>query len=108
MLYLLQVATHLLTSIKFVEPDSAKIGGVEEGLDSIPANHRNMTKFGSAEDVGFTRVSAQLKVWVEEIGAHHSKRWAFTKPDIDFLSSRIFTDCIQWNKNDAVSLRLVI
>lgn len=38
-----------------------------EEIGSIPADHSNMTKFGSATDIGFRRVSAQLRRWVEEI-----------------------------------------
>ena len=47
--------------------DSAKIGHGKEEIGSIPANHSNMTKFESATDIGFRRVSAQLRRWAEEI-----------------------------------------
>lgn len=50
-----------------VNGDSAKIGDGKEEIGSIPANHSHMTKFESASDVGFKRVSAQLRRWVEQI-----------------------------------------
>jgi hypothetical protein len=56
-----------LFSTIVVEPDSAKIGLANEEVNSIPANHSDMTKFCSAKDVGFKRVSAQLKRWVQAL-----------------------------------------
>ncbi len=50
-----------------VEADSAKIGDGKEEVGSIPADHSNMTKFESTSDVGFRRVSAQLRRWIETI-----------------------------------------
>ena len=50
-----------------VDANSAKIGDRREEVGSIPANHRNMTKFAFATDIGFKRVSAQLRRWVERI-----------------------------------------
>ena len=47
--------------------DSAKIGYVKEEVGSIPENHSNIAKFATASDIGFKRVSAQLRRWVEEI-----------------------------------------
>lgn len=44
-----------------VDADSAKIGNGHEEVGSIPANHSQMTKFGSHQDVGFKRVAAQLR-----------------------------------------------
>ncbi|KAL9037179.1 MAG: hypothetical protein Q9180_003868 [Flavoplaca navasiana] len=49
-----------------VEPDSAKIGDPYEEVGSVPANHRQMTKFASSEDIGFKRIAAQLRRWVHE------------------------------------------
>ncbi|KAH0545460.1 hypothetical protein FGG08_000461 [Glutinoglossum americanum] len=54
-------------STMVVGADSAKIGDRREEVNSIPANHRNMTKFTSATDIGFKRVSAQLRRWVGKI-----------------------------------------
>ncbi|KAL8826465.1 MAG: hypothetical protein Q9191_003783 [Dirinaria sp. TL-2023a] len=51
-------------STMVVDTDSAKIGLGHERNGSIPAEHSNMTKFSSIEDVGFKRVSAQLRRWV--------------------------------------------
>lgn len=50
-----------------VEPDSAKIGDGHEEVGSIPANHSDMTKFESPSDIGFKRVVAQLRRWVQEL-----------------------------------------
>ncbi|KAI9746049.1 MAG: hypothetical protein M1818_000730 [Claussenomyces sp. TS43310] len=52
-----------------VDSDSAKIGHGREEVGSIPANHSNMTKFTGASDVGFKRISAQLRRWVEDLRA---------------------------------------
>lgn len=52
-----------------VKADSAKIGHESEESSSIPADHSHMTKFSSADDIGFRRVSAQLRRWVEEVKA---------------------------------------
>lgn len=56
-----------LTTEQVVDADSAKIGDGKEEVGSIPANHSNMTKFPSASDIGFRRVSAQLRRWIENI-----------------------------------------
>ena len=56
-----------------VDADSAKIGDSKEEVGSIPADHSNMTKFESASNVGFRRVSAQLRRWTEEIRSFHSR-----------------------------------
>jgi len=61
-----------LTSLQIVNGDSAKIGDGREEIGSIPADHSNMTKFGDASDIGFKRVSAQLRRWVEELRANKS------------------------------------
>jgi hypothetical protein len=50
-----------------VEPDSAKMGLAKEEVNSIPANHSDMTKFSSLNDIGFKRVSAQLRRWIQKI-----------------------------------------
>ncbi|KAL6721932.1 hypothetical protein ACLMJK_001037 [Lecanora helva] len=53
-------------STMIVKADSAKIGDATEESSSIPANHHDMIRFGSARDIGFVRVSAQLRRWVEQ------------------------------------------
>lgn len=62
----------LIFSSIVVNADSAKIGDGREEVGSIPANHSNMTKFSSDQDIGFKRVSAQLRRWVEEIKGTNS------------------------------------
>jgi hypothetical protein len=51
-----------------VDNESAQIGHAGEEASSIPKNHREMTKFTSSEEVGFDRVSSQLRRWVRDIG----------------------------------------
>ncbi|KAL8990156.1 MAG: hypothetical protein Q9169_008195 [Polycauliona sp. 2 TL-2023] len=53
-----------------VEPDSAKIGDAHEEVVGIPASHSQMTKFEGARDIGFIRISAQLRRWVHELRVH--------------------------------------
>ncbi|KAH8745131.1 hypothetical protein F5882DRAFT_446468 [Hyaloscypha sp. PMI_1271] len=50
-----------------VDNESAQIGHPGEEVSSIPKNHREMTKFTSPEEVGFDRVSSQLRRWVNDI-----------------------------------------
>jgi hypothetical protein len=50
-----------------VDNESAQIGHPGEEVSSIPKNHREMTKFTSSEEVGFDRVSSQLRRWVNDI-----------------------------------------
>jgi hypothetical protein len=57
----------LLFSTIFVEADSARIGLAREELNSIPENHRNMAKLCSSEDIGFKRVSAQIRRWIQSL-----------------------------------------
>jgi hypothetical protein len=59
----------LIFSTIVVEADSARIGLAREELNSIPANHRNMAKLSSPEDVGFKRVSAQIRRWIQSLPA---------------------------------------
>jgi hypothetical protein len=57
----------LFFSTIVVEADSARIGLAREELNSIPADHRNMAKLSSFEDVGFKRVSAQIRRWIQSL-----------------------------------------
>ncbi|KAL8760155.1 MAG: hypothetical protein Q9184_003412 [Pyrenodesmia sp. 2 TL-2023] len=50
-----------------VDSDSAKIGHAREEYGIIPADHRKMTKYTSLQDIGFKRVSAQLRRWLNDI-----------------------------------------
>lgn len=50
-----------------VDAESAKIGDATEELGSIPSDHSHMTKYKSLDDIGFKRVSSQLRRWIEEI-----------------------------------------
>jgi hypothetical protein len=56
-----------------VDNESAQIGHAGEEVSSIPKNHREMTKFTSSEEVGFDRVSSQLKRWVIEINNNYHR-----------------------------------
>ncbi|TVY26816.1 Protein SERAC1 [Lachnellula hyalina] len=62
-----EVRKYFLFHSMIVDNESAQIGHGEEEVSSIPKNHRDMTKFTSAEEVGFDRVSSQLRRWVKEI-----------------------------------------
>jgi hypothetical protein len=57
----------LFFSTIVVEADSTRIGLAREELNSIPAYHRNMAKLSSFEDVGFKRVSAQIRRWIQSL-----------------------------------------
>jgi hypothetical protein len=59
----------LFFSTIVVESDSARIGLAREELNSIPANHRDMAKLSSLEDIGFKRVSAQIRRWIQSLPA---------------------------------------
>ncbi|KAF5543833.1 sesB-related regulatory [Fusarium mexicanum] len=48
-----------------VNKESATLPGYDHF--SIPANHKDMTKFSSSDDIGFCRVSNVLRRWVREI-----------------------------------------
>ena len=50
-----------------VDADSARIGDGKEEINSIPDDHGNMSKFAGKFDVGFKRVSSQLRRWIEDI-----------------------------------------
>jgi hypothetical protein len=50
-----------------VDADSATIGLSTEETGSIPENHSGMTKFSTKGDIGFQRISAQLKRWTNNI-----------------------------------------
>ncbi|MCJ1292216.1 hypothetical protein MMC34_003766 [Xylographa carneopallida] len=50
-----------------VEHESAKVGDGKEEIGSIPENHRDMSKFQGSSDIGFKRVSAVLRAWIEDI-----------------------------------------
>ena len=58
---------YLLFNVMVVDAFSAKIGHAKEEVGSIPASHSAMSKFRSRQDVGFKRVSAQLRRWIAEI-----------------------------------------
>jgi hypothetical protein len=59
----------LFFSTIVVESDSARIGLAREELNSIPTNHRDMAKLSSLEDIGFKRVSAQIRRWIQSLPA---------------------------------------
>ncbi len=63
----LETRRFFVFSTVVVEADSAKIGHGREEFGSIPANHSQMTKFNKSSNVGFKRVSAQLRRWIREV-----------------------------------------
>ncbi|KAL9584441.1 MAG: hypothetical protein Q9203_004661, partial [Teloschistes exilis] len=58
---------YVMFNTMVVVSDSAKIGDAREKVGTIPANYSKMTKFESSDDVGFKRISAQLRRWVQEL-----------------------------------------
>ena len=52
-----------------VDASSSTIGSGRETRSSLYANHRNMAKYASAEDINFQRVSSILRRWVEPLSA---------------------------------------
>ena len=51
---------------KIVDNDSASLGFPNERLGSIPANHRDMVKFRSREDVGYQRIKDAILDLIED------------------------------------------
>ena len=88
---------YLIFSTIVVNADSAKIGDSREEVSSIPANHSDMTKFSRASDIGFKRVSAQLRRWVEEIRIPDQRRYAATS--VASISDRNFPRTIIADSN---------
>ncbi|SLM40835.1 Ankyrin repeat-containing domain [Lasallia pustulata] len=62
-----------------VNADSAKIGDATEEVGSIPANHSDISKFATASDIGFKRVSSQLRRWIEGTRSREPGAKAFTQ-----------------------------
>ena len=65
----------LVFNTMVVEPDSAKIGDGKEEIGSIPENHRGMSKFASISDLGFKRISAVLRTWIDDIKRFGKSMW---------------------------------
>ncbi|KAI4115486.1 MAG: hypothetical protein LQ345_003915, partial [Seirophora villosa] len=83
------------TFTQVVESDSAKIGHAKEECGIIPADHRNMTKYSGPEDIGFKRVSAQLRRWSENIRAVSGTRTLLTsRSDQQLPTTKVYMVCI--------------
>ena len=52
--------------VRIVEDFSSTIGYMNETRGSLHANHRDMAKFSSADDVKFRRVVSVLRRWIQE------------------------------------------
>lgn len=52
--------------VMIVDDYSSSVGDGMEDCSTIPSNHRDMTKFSSAENTGFVRISAILERWESE------------------------------------------
>ena len=57
-----------------VEPFSAIIGDAREGKEGIHGNHRTMTKFSSAQDQGYKRVSDVIYRFARDAASAPSHR----------------------------------
>jgi hypothetical protein len=64
-----EVRKFFLFHSTIVDAESARFGHVEEEVSSIPKNHREMTKFASPTEIGFERVSSQLRRWVKAMAS---------------------------------------
>ncbi|TVY44095.1 Vegetative incompatibility protein [Lachnellula occidentalis] len=91
-----EVRKYFLFHSLIVDNESAQIGHVGEEVSSIPKNHRDMTKFTSTEEVGFERVSSQLRRWVKEIKGKFEADGELYNPLPQFiLHSRIKTGALE-------------
>ena len=58
-----------------MERHSGQIGNVSEGMGTIPATHKDMSKFDSGLDIGYKRVADVIEDYViEATKAVKSKR----------------------------------
>ncbi|KAH8816957.1 hypothetical protein F5884DRAFT_853390 [Xylogone sp. PMI_703] len=78
-----------------VEADSATIGLAKEETSSIPESHSGMTKYYSEKDIGFKRVSAQVRRWVRALS-----------PNLPNLVDETYNDCVLSLKSATIKLRL--
>lgn len=46
---------------------SSALGYGREVISGIPADHEHMTKFSEPSDIGFKRITATLKRWIDDI-----------------------------------------
>ena len=58
--------------VSIVDASSSTIGCGRETRSGLHANHRNMAKYASAEEINFRRVSTVLQLWVEPLYAHQT------------------------------------
>ena len=59
--------------IRIVDEYSSNIGYPFETVDTIHANHRNMAKFSSIEDIGFQKVASIVRRWIDNISQPRQK-----------------------------------
>ncbi|OBT86647.1 hypothetical protein VE02_04446 [Pseudogymnoascus sp. 03VT05] len=82
------IREELPTAIGMIVPEhSASMDGFHVRKDSIPANHMDMTKFLSPQDIGYRRISSHIVTLVETSKNHEDERtrthlltWAGGKP----------------------------
>ncbi|OBT63079.1 hypothetical protein VE03_07456 [Pseudogymnoascus sp. 23342-1-I1] len=65
------IREELPTAIGMIVPEySASMDGFNVRKDSIPANHMDMTKFLSMQDIGYRRISGHIVSLVEALDGH--------------------------------------
>ena len=70
--------------VTIVDAHSATIGYLHETRGSLYANHRNMAKFPSADDINFRRVAAVLRRWIGQVHDVHHRQQLSIPLDSDF------------------------
>lgn len=63
-----------IQGMEIVESWSSTIGYLHESRSSLHANHRDMTKCSSADDINFIRISSILRRWVDEVESTEAPR----------------------------------
>ena len=59
--------------MSIVDASSYSIGYLYETKSSLYANHRNMAKMSSFNDINFQRVTSVIQRWLDESGERHTK-----------------------------------
>ena len=72
--------------VRIVDVFSSTIGYVKETRGTLHANHKNMAKFVSVEDVNFQRVVSVLRRWIDELGQAKTRDGAPAASDKNILT----------------------
>ena len=72
--------------VRIVDSFSSTIGYFKETRETLHANHRNMAKFSSVQDVNFQRVVSVLRRWIDELGQVRTRNGASAASNKDILT----------------------